>query len=172
MHTCSVVPLPIIRCQCIAQLADSEHVLCPRIAYCVQRPDMFVQPVWLCRSRLPRLLTCPRQRWMPCHSVLPGAQTVYVGTGSTPLPLVLPPPHPRRACSSRVWHARTQARKVSTSDIQLVQNLIERCLQMYLSQREVIATLQSQAKIEPGFTGLVWQVRSPTLLLTALQRCR
>ncbi len=52
-----------------------------------------------------------------------------------------------------------QARKVSTSDIQLVQNLIERCLQMYLSQREVIATLQSQAKIEPGFTGLVWQVR-------------
>ncbi len=57
-----------------------------------------------------------------------------------------------------------QARKVSTSDIQLVQNLIERCLQMYLSQREVIATLQSQAKIEPGFTGLVWQVHLPTLL--------
>ena len=61
-----------------------------------------------------------------------------------------------------------QARKVSTSDIQLVQNLIERCLQMYLSQREVIATLQSQAKIEPGFTGLVWQAHSPTPLLTAL----
>ena len=54
-----------------------------------------------------------------------------------------------------------QARKVSTSDIQLVQNLIERCLQMYLSQREVVATLHSQAKIEPGFTGLVWQVCYP-----------
>ena len=54
-----------------------------------------------------------------------------------------------------------QARKVSTSDIQLVQNLIERCLQMYLSQREVVATLHSQAKIEPGFTGLVWQVQPP-----------
>ena len=52
-------------------------------------------------------------------------------------------------------------RKVSTSDIQLVQNLIERCLQMYMSQREVVTTLNSQAKIEPGFTGLVWQVVPP-----------
>ena len=48
-------------------------------------------------------------------------------------------------------------RKVSTADIQLVQNLIERCLQMYLSQREVVSTLHQQAKIEPGFTQLVWQ---------------
>lgn len=31
-----------------------------------------------------------------------------------------------------------QGRKVSTQDIQLVQNLIERCLQMYMSQREVL----------------------------------
>jgi hypothetical protein len=30
-----------------------------------------------------------------------------------------------------------QGRKVSTQDIQLVQNLIERCLQMYMSRREV-----------------------------------
>lgn len=62
----------------------------------------------------------------------------------------------------------SEARKVSTSDIQLVQNLIERCLQMYMSQREVVTTLQSQAKIEPGFTGLVWQVHpappSPPIL--------
>jgi len=48
-------------------------------------------------------------------------------------------------------------RKISSQDIQLVQNLIERCLQLYMSQREVVATLQSQAKIEPGFTSLVWQ---------------
>lgn len=46
---------------------------------------------------------------------------------------------------------------MSTSDIQLVQNLIERCLQMYMSQKEVVNTLHGQAKIEPGFTGLVWQ---------------
>lgn len=49
------------------------------------------------------------------------------------------------------------ARKVSFEDIQLVQNLIERCLQLYMSQDEVIKTLLHQARIEPGFTGLVWQ---------------
>ncbi|XP_051140970.1 uncharacterized protein LOC127258211 isoform X2 [Andrographis paniculata] len=48
-------------------------------------------------------------------------------------------------------------RKVSLQDIQLVQNLIERCLQLYMTQREVVSTLLDQAKIEPGFTELVWQ---------------
>lgn len=48
-------------------------------------------------------------------------------------------------------------RKVSRQDIQLVQNLIERCLQLYMSQKEVVGTLLQQAKIEPGFTELVWQ---------------
>ncbi|KAL7138375.1 hypothetical protein ABFS83_10G158900 [Erythranthe nasuta] len=48
-------------------------------------------------------------------------------------------------------------RKVSLQDIQLVQNLIERCLQLYMSQREVVTTLLQHAKIEPGFTELVWQ---------------
>ncbi|CAL0326602.1 unnamed protein product [Lupinus luteus] len=38
-----------------------------------------------------------------------------------------------------------------------VQNLIERCLQLYMSQAEVVETLLNQAKIEPGFTELVWQ---------------
>ncbi|KAL3136687.1 hypothetical protein ABBQ38_005923 [Trebouxia sp. C0009 RCD-2024] len=51
----------------------------------------------------------------------------------------------------------SEGRKVSTADIQLVQNLIEKCLQMYLSQREVVSALHQQAKIEPGFTQLVWQ---------------
>ncbi|XP_073014653.1 uncharacterized protein [Primulina eburnea] len=54
-------------------------------------------------------------------------------------------------------------RRVSVQDIQLVrfytlvQNLIERCLQLYMSQGEVVSTLLQQAKIEPGFTELVWQ---------------
>ncbi|KDP37823.1 hypothetical protein JCGZ_06725 [Jatropha curcas] len=48
-------------------------------------------------------------------------------------------------------------RRVSTKDIQVVQNLIERCLQLYMNQREVVETLLAQAKIEPGFTELVWQ---------------
>ncbi|KZV38330.1 hypothetical protein F511_25817 [Dorcoceras hygrometricum] len=48
-------------------------------------------------------------------------------------------------------------RRVSLQDIQLVQNLIERCLQLYMSQAEIVSTLLHQAKIEPGFTELVWQ---------------
>ncbi|CAA7059987.1 unnamed protein product [Microthlaspi erraticum] len=48
-------------------------------------------------------------------------------------------------------------RRVSRQDIQLVQNLIERCLQLYMNQEEVVETLLEQAKIEPGFTQLVWQ---------------
>ncbi|KAG6486591.1 hypothetical protein ZIOFF_055169 [Zingiber officinale] len=65
-----------------------------------------------------------------------------------------------------------EVRKVSREDIQLivyyafsslllvkfqVQNLIERCLQLYMNQKEVIDTLSIQAKIEPSFTQLVWQ---------------
>ncbi|KAB2037462.1 hypothetical protein ES319_D03G076700v1 [Gossypium barbadense] len=45
-------------------------------------------------------------------------------------------------------------RRVSRQDIQLVQNLIERCLQLYMTQKEVVETLLAQAKIEPGFTEL------------------
>lgn len=48
-------------------------------------------------------------------------------------------------------------RRVSREDIQLVQNLIERCLQLYMNPKEVVETLLVQAKIEPGFTELVWQ---------------
>ncbi|XP_059295737.1 uncharacterized protein LOC132049092 [Lycium ferocissimum] len=50
-----------------------------------------------------------------------------------------------------------EVKKVSREDIQVVQNLIERCLQLYMNQKEVISTLLQQAKIEPGFTELVWQ---------------
>lgn len=51
----------------------------------------------------------------------------------------------------------TQTRMISALDIQLVQNLVERCLQLHMSQTEVISILNQQAKIEPGFTNLVWQ---------------
>uniref|UniRef100_A0A8R7QKR2 Uncharacterized protein n=1 Tax=Triticum urartu TaxID=4572 RepID=A0A8R7QKR2_TRIUA len=47
-----------------------------------------------------------------------------------------------------------ERRKVSREDIQLVQNLIERCLQLYMNQKEVVETLSFQAKIEPSFTEL------------------
>nr|CAD1842305.1 unnamed protein product [Ananas comosus var. bracteatus] len=48
-------------------------------------------------------------------------------------------------------------RKVSHEDIELVQNLIERCLQLYMNKAEVVRTLSTRARIEPGFTTLVWQ---------------
>ncbi|PHT71433.1 hypothetical protein T459_26537 [Capsicum annuum] len=50
-----------------------------------------------------------------------------------------------------------EVKKISRQDIQLVQNLIERCLQLYMNQGEVVRTLLHQAKIEAGFTELVWQ---------------
>ncbi|CAL1385802.1 unnamed protein product [Linum trigynum] len=48
-------------------------------------------------------------------------------------------------------------RRVSPRDIQVVQNLIERCLQLYMNQQEAVQTLLAQAKIEPSFTELVWK---------------
>lgn len=48
-------------------------------------------------------------------------------------------------------------KKVSRQDIELVQNLIERCLQLYMNKDEVVKTLLNRAKIDPGFTALVWQ---------------
>jgi uncharacterized protein (TIGR01589 family) len=38
-----------------------------------------------------------------------------------------------------------------------VQNLIERCLQLYMTRDEVVSILRAQATVEPGFTALVWQ---------------
>uniref|UniRef100_A0A1D1Z463 Trans-splicing factor Raa3, chloroplastic n=1 Tax=Anthurium amnicola TaxID=1678845 RepID=A0A1D1Z463_9ARAE len=48
-------------------------------------------------------------------------------------------------------------KKVSREDIELVQNLIERCLLMYMNRSEVVRILLNRARIEPGFTTLVWQ---------------
>ncbi|CAI9785950.1 unnamed protein product [Fraxinus pennsylvanica] len=48
-------------------------------------------------------------------------------------------------------------RKVSREDIELVQNLIERCLQLYMNKDGVVKTLLNRARIDPGFTTLVWQ---------------
>ena len=53
--------------------------------------------------------------------------------------------------------AREQQRSMSSLDIQLVQNLIERCLQLYMNKREVLSIIEQQAKIAPSFTGLVWK---------------
>lgn len=48
-------------------------------------------------------------------------------------------------------------RNLTVDDIKLVQNLIEHCLQLYMSRKETIDTLSTKAKIEPGFTDIVWK---------------
>lgn len=51
-----------------------------------------------------------------------------------------------------------------------VQNLIERCLQLYMNQKEVVETLSFQAKIEPSFTelGNTRELRSSLISYVAL----
>ncbi|KAJ0963011.1 hypothetical protein J5N97_028133 [Dioscorea zingiberensis] len=61
------------------------------------------------------------------------------------------------ADSGSISIATSDNRKVSREDIELVQNLIERCLQLYMNKGEVVRTLSNRARIEPGFTTLVWQ---------------
>nr|XP_018682953.1 PREDICTED: uncharacterized protein LOC103987795 isoform X2 [Musa acuminata subsp. malaccensis] len=69
-------------------------------------------------------------------------------------PLVAETPGPN-PCSSSITNS--QNRNVSREDIELVQNLIEHCLQLYMNRGEVVRTLSDRARIEPGFTTLVWK---------------
>lgn len=52
-------------------------------------------------------------------------------------------------CSVSIWLGT-----LLWSSLYQVQNLIERCLQLYMSPKEVVSTLLHHAKIEPGFTEL------------------
>lgn len=52
---------------------------------------------------------------------------------------------------------RNKGRKFTPEEIKVVQNLIECCLRLYMSQNEAITALHIQRNIEPGFIGLVWQ---------------
>ncbi|MBA0736224.1 hypothetical protein Gogos_009794, partial [Gossypium gossypioides] len=55
--------------------------------------------------------------------------------------------------------------KVSCQDIELVQNLIERCLQLYMNRDEVVKTLLNRARIDPGFTTLVIDLGTNSVIL-------
>ncbi|KAF6140870.1 hypothetical protein GIB67_042283 [Kingdonia uniflora] len=59
--------------------------------------------------------------------------------------------------SGSVSISNNEGRKLSREDIELVQNLIERCLLLYMNRDEVVKTLMNRARIDPGFTTLVWQ---------------
>ncbi|KAF6173019.1 hypothetical protein GIB67_006395 [Kingdonia uniflora] len=57
--------------------------------------------------------------------------------------------------SSSVTVTSKDTRKVSHKDVTLVHNLIEHCLQLYMTKDEVVKTLLNRARTEPGFTTLV-----------------
>ncbi|XP_042421779.1 uncharacterized protein LOC122009618 isoform X2 [Zingiber officinale] len=59
--------------------------------------------------------------------------------------------------SASVSNASSNTSKVRRDDIELVQNLIERCLQLYMNRGEVVRILSNRARIEPSFTTLVWK---------------
>ncbi|XP_023513907.1 uncharacterized protein LOC111778363 [Cucurbita pepo subsp. pepo] len=59
--------------------------------------------------------------------------------------------------SSSVSATSNDSKRLSPQDIEFVQNLIERCLQLYMNRDQVVKTLLTRARIDPGFTTLVWQ---------------
>ncbi|GKV49989.1 hypothetical protein SLEP1_g56707 [Rubroshorea leprosula] len=67
------------------------------------------------------------------------------------------------ADSGSVSASSNDNRKVSRQDIELVQNLIERCLQLYMNRDEVVKILLTWARIDPGFTTLVMAAVSEKL---------
>ncbi|KAK1947734.1 hypothetical protein P3T76_000024 [Phytophthora citrophthora] len=92
------------------------------------------------------------------------AITINTGSGSTGVGAKRPPPTP------------VSPPTFSWNDILRVQNLIERCLQQYLSkvqksifqfiiwllnehllQNDILVTLKEQANVDPAFTNVVWQ---------------
>ncbi|KAG2845028.1 hypothetical protein PC118_g2158 [Phytophthora cactorum] len=73
------------------------------------------------------------------------AITINTGSGSTGVGAKRPPPTP------------VSPPTFSWNDILRVQNLIERCLQQYLSKNDILITLKEQANVDPAFTNVVWQ---------------
>ena len=72
-----------------------------------------------------------------------------------------PPPRnsrtPPHADANQAMARQRQAGSYTWTQVKSVQNLIERCLNQYMTQAEVIATLQVQADVDPALTCLVWQ---------------
>uniref|UniRef100_K3WRW7 Uncharacterized protein n=1 Tax=Globisporangium ultimum (strain ATCC 200006 / CBS 805.95 / DAOM BR144) TaxID=431595 RepID=K3WRW7_GLOUD len=62
-------------------------------------------------------------------------------------------PHPTISGTKRP----SPAQPFSWNDILRVQNMIERCLQQYLSKHDILITLKEQAQIDLEFTNVVWQ---------------
>lgn len=50
-----------------------------------------------------------------------------------------------------------EGRRLGNQDLQVVKNLIERCIQLYMSKKEVVSVLSSEANVAPAVTELLWQ---------------
>ncbi|CAO2822308.1 unnamed protein product [Amaranthus hypochondriacus] len=50
-----------------------------------------------------------------------------------------------------------EGRHPSNQDLQMVKNLIERCLQLHMSRKEVVSVLSREANVMPSITELLWQ---------------
>lgn len=59
--------------------------------------------------------------------------------------------------SSSVSDPSNKNRRVTEENVDIVHNLIERCLQLHMNRDEVVNTLSSRARIAPGVTMLVWE---------------
>ena len=88
------------------------------------------------------------------HSHLSALVQAHDGPHSTFLKHGHTPYYARRPMASS--GAAPGAPTITWEEIKVVQNMIERCLQQYMTQAEIITALQSQAHIDPGFTCLVW----------------
>ena len=64
--------------------------------------------------------------------------------------------HIRKSRESNGSDVPEKKRKMTISDVETVQNLIEKCLQLYLTKDEVISVLREQATIDAEFTKLIW----------------
>ncbi|CAA2970345.1 uncharacterized protein LOC111393169 isoform X2 [Olea europaea var. sylvestris] len=53
--------------------------------------------------------------------------------------------------------SNVEGKRISMQDIKLVENRIERCLQLYMNKKEVVNTLIKQDNIDPRFTDIVWR---------------
>lgn len=79
------------------------------------------------------------------------------GATEQPVPPVGSAQHMRKNKDGKTGRdGQVMKRKMTISDVETVQNLIEKCLQLYLTKDEVISVLREQATIDAEFTKLIW----------------
>lgn len=80
--------------------------------------------------------------------------TITTGTKRKKAPLSVTVSEPERRHNGTGGDGPVQ---LSWEGVKTVQKKIERCLELYMTQAEIVTALQVQSKIEPSLTCLVWQ---------------